>query len=516
MISSFLAGLSQLDSPLTTIRLDDGMAEADVRLMISDALGIVPRLCKTLSAQVYRKTKGSPFFVREFMRTLVDEDLVSYSLREKRWIWHVDEIIAKPITNNVLELITSKMHTLTQRLQTALKVASCFGIKVLSSIVKSLSSTQQYSGIQNDMEDAVEDGFIDFDGTHYRFSHDKVRQASYELIGDTVTNQFHFEIGMALYESVAKDDNVSNEVLFTTVEQINHGEHSLIDDESQRLSIAKLNYEAGLASLKSWNYEGALLYLKASCFLLPHDAWTAHYELSLNIYYKLATAAYSCGEIAVAKTALNQIDQKGKTLQDKLDSYYLLVKLLQHEQEDLSLALNTCCKTLKLLGEDVPDDTKIHTITQIVGLVQTRMSSSFESNSGKMLSSPRTECRKTKEIMRFYYQLALVSYTKGNQDTGRLRGLLCGYYISRWVSYCLNNQAVCKHTCVALGFCKCVIYYIPPYLIDLKPSPNNLNLDSTMLVHGFNESSCHEGYKVGKVALKFLQENEDQNELPGT
>jgi hypothetical protein len=73
-----------------------------------------------------------------------------------------------------------------------------------------------------------------------------------------------------------------------------------------------------------------------------------------------------------------------------------------------------------------------------------------------MLSMPRTTCKQSSsaEIMRFYYHLALVSNTKGDIEDRRARGLLCSYYISRWVSYCLNQKVICRHTPVALGFCK--------------------------------------------------------------
>jgi hypothetical protein len=37
-----------------------------------------------------------------------------------------------------------------------------------------------------------------------------------------------------------------------------------------------------------------------------------------------------------------------------------------------------------------------------------------------------------------------------------------------------------------------------------------------MLVHGFGERNCREALRFGKIALQFLNENEDENELPST
>jgi predicted ATPase len=180
LMPDFLGSLLSLNTSLTTIHLD-GIPENSVNLMVSDALGIVPRLCAPLSSVVYRKTRGNPYHVGEFLRTLVDKGLVSYSLRKKEWLWDVDKVGDVPMTDNVLQLITAKMSTLPMNSQMALKVASCFGIKVLASIVQSLSETDQYSTLQVDIDNAVKEGFIDFDGKHYKFSHDKVREGKWQL-----------------------------------------------------------------------------------------------------------------------------------------------------------------------------------------------------------------------------------------------------------------------------------------------------------------------------------------------
>ena len=108
----------------------DGLAEDDLNQMLSDALCVIPRLCKSLSSLMYQKTRGNPFFAFEFLRSLIDRNLVSYSLRDKRWRWEVDRVGAEDITDNVLFLLTSKITGLPEDVQTALKVAACFGSRI--------------------------------------------------------------------------------------------------------------------------------------------------------------------------------------------------------------------------------------------------------------------------------------------------------------------------------------------------------------------------------------------------
>jgi predicted ATPase len=58
----FIKMLTNFNVPYTNIRLDD-LTESDVNSMISDTLGLFPRLCRSLSQVVFRKTNGNPFFV---------------------------------------------------------------------------------------------------------------------------------------------------------------------------------------------------------------------------------------------------------------------------------------------------------------------------------------------------------------------------------------------------------------------------------------------------------------------
>ena len=50
------------------------------------------------------------------------------------------------------------------------------------SIVQDLSGNPQYYGLVSNLNKVVEDGFMDLDaeGSHYRFVHDKVREAAPE------------------------------------------------------------------------------------------------------------------------------------------------------------------------------------------------------------------------------------------------------------------------------------------------------------------------------------------------
>ena len=160
-----------------------GLNQEDLNTMISDALCLYPRICKPLSEILFQKTKGNPFFLLEFMQSLKSRGLLQYNTHQKRWVWNEEIIRAEDITDNVLHLLSSKMNSLSDEVQTALKVMACFGSSTNEKVIGCLSESAEYAGVRNGLEGALSDGFIvkDAEGM-LQFVHDKVREAAYNLI----------------------------------------------------------------------------------------------------------------------------------------------------------------------------------------------------------------------------------------------------------------------------------------------------------------------------------------------
>ena len=167
-----------------------GLGREDLNTMISDALCLYPRICMPLSDIVFQKTKGSPFFVLEFMQSLMSRGLLQYNFHQKRWVWNEDIIRAEEITDNVLHLLSTKMNRLDELQVMVLKVMACFGTRTDESVIGYLSESTEYSGIRDGLEGAISDGFIEKDSDgNFKFSHDKIREAAYNLIPDSDKKQ---------------------------------------------------------------------------------------------------------------------------------------------------------------------------------------------------------------------------------------------------------------------------------------------------------------------------------------
>ncbi len=173
--------------PMTMLSLE-GLNPKDLNDMISNALCMFPHISEPLSNIIFQKTKGNQFFVIAFMRSLVDRRLLEYSINTRRWVWDKDNVSSMDVTDNVLYLLSSKMSGLLTDIQSALKVAACFGVNINESVVATLGA--KHSDLRDRLEQVVKEGFMVKVGTSdFKFIHDKVQEAAYSLITKSERNQ---------------------------------------------------------------------------------------------------------------------------------------------------------------------------------------------------------------------------------------------------------------------------------------------------------------------------------------
>jgi hypothetical protein len=462
--------LTNFNVPMTNIHLAS-LNPADVNCLVCDVLGVLPRYCRVLSDVIHHKTNGNPLFAKEFLHSLIDQGTVSYSLREKKWTFDIDSIHAKDISPNVVDLILSQMTSLTNECELALKVASCFGIEVQSSVIKALSfiTDEHYSEIQTSMKTLVRKGFLDCNGSSLKFVHDTIREAAFSSIDDESRDQLHFRIGVFLHyrygSSLVTDES---ELLFTVVEQINHGIPDLVSSITQQLSIAELNCKAGRRRILECNFLSAYAYLKTAISLLPANSWSSHYKQSLECHVYLGKAAPPCGYIDEAKKVLSVVLSKAKDV-DKIDAYTLLVSI--QATNDPLTAFKTCVEVLAYLGEIVPEDEREN--VQHMDLFLQVKSKFMTVPDGELIELSEHENQgKERVVMHFYTQLVILAF--------RVKPALLITYVSKYVSYALEHKVKCKYTPTA-------IVHFASLLCQLPGSDTKL------------------GCKIGKIGKMYLR-----------
>jgi predicted ATPase/signal transduction histidine kinase/serine phosphatase RsbU (regulator of sigma subunit)/tRNA A-37 threonylcarbamoyl transferase component Bud32 len=357
-----LEEIQKTEAIIQTLTLSP-LSMLDLTQLICDTLHCDSNRAQPLANLIQAKTGGNPFFVTEFLKTLYSEQLFTFDYEKGQWQWNLPQIQTQQITDNIVELMANKVKKLPQDTLSVLKLAACIGNKfTLDKLALIFEKSVNEAAIA--LSSAITEGFIlplsdtyklmelEIEGiaeqvaTSYKFVHDRVQQAVYSLIPDTETQTVHLRIGRLLLQYTSKTEIDQN--IFDIVNQFNQGQ-TLVEQQSERNELAKLNLQAGKKAKASAAYQAAFNYLQIGINLLGKNHWQQQYELSLALYLETAEAAYLNTNVNEMQRLTDIIRQQAQTLLDKVKVYELSIQADIFRLQFQS-AIDTALKVLKELG----------------------------------------------------------------------------------------------------------------------------------------------------------------------
>ncbi|EGJ32319.1 MULTISPECIES: AAA family ATPase [Moorena] len=344
------------------------LALTDVSQLIVDTFFVDSITAKPLAKLIQKKTGGNPFFINEFIKSLYSEGWLYFNYPSQKWEWDIEQIKAQPLTDNVVELMTKKVKDLPTKTQALLKLAACIGnqfdLKTLAVIYeKSIGETA------TDLRSALQSGLIiplsyayqlvelDIEGlsnqliVEYKFAHDRIQQAVYSLIPKADTQAVHLGVGKLLLQNTSSEE--SEQKLFEIVNQLNKG-RELIEEQTERDELARLNLRAGKKAKSSAARQPAFNYLQTGLSLLSNQSWSQQYDLTLNFYVEAAEAAYTIANYDQMEPLIEIVLQKAQTLLDKVKVYEVKIQAYSAQIKFIE-AIKTGLEVLKLLGIELPE-----------------------------------------------------------------------------------------------------------------------------------------------------------------
>ncbi|MCP4644231.1 MAG: AAA family ATPase [bacterium] len=361
-----LEGIRASGAAVDTVHLAP-LALPDVTRLCADALECPVSRARELAQLVFDKTKGNPFFLRQFLEHLAAQNALAFDFGAGAWQWDIDRIRAMAITDNVVDLMTGRVRELEASTRDALKLAACVGnrfslrtLAVVNESTPAAVSEGLWPALLAEIILPVGDGRVVTESlggtaqpdTEYRFLHDRVQEAAYSLIPEGDRRAVHLKIGRALMHETSEEEHES--ILFDIVNHLNIGA-DLMADQTERDALARLNLRAGRKAKASTAYADARGFLLTGIGLLAPGSWRDEYDLTLSLYVEAVEIQYLNTDFDAAQDLSEVVVAEARDLLDQVKVRVITVEYLI-TQNRMVEALDEAFPVLDMLGYPVSED----------------------------------------------------------------------------------------------------------------------------------------------------------------
>ncbi|MDC8772492.1 diguanylate cyclase domain-containing protein [Roseateles albus] len=350
-----------------------------VQELVADTMCCTFERAQPLAALVSRKTGGNPFFINQLLKNLHDSGLLSFDPAARCWSWDIAQIDRVGITDNVVELMSGMIRKLPAATQRLLQMAACIGnqftlqeLAVVSeatpaALAEAFRAAQQaelvipigdeYKLLDSGVSASSDNSGITGIGAQtmpdclvrFRFLHDRVQQAAYDLLSEAEKMQAHHRAGTLLLQSTPQDQ--VDDRLFDIVNHLNQG-LPLVSDAALRLQLAELNLRAAGKAKQAIAYQPALQYLAVAQSLhtgLPQRSP----QLRWRILFERAECEHLSGQNEAALHAYRQALEDAPD-EAALSSVYEALIHFHTNTGNFQLAYQTGREALKRFGVSLP------------------------------------------------------------------------------------------------------------------------------------------------------------------
>ena len=368
-----LANLSHFEVPHIQIKMDN-LDELAINKTLSELLQISPRLTRPLSSIAHHKTRGNALFFSHWIMSLSREGLLHPSLSRRRWVWDEDEIRRAKLPDDVAMFFRNAIYKLPGDVQKALNVMACFGASLDGALTNSLERALLMQLVMP-LNVAVNEGLLDKINDQYRFCHDCVQEAAYNMITPEEKCLHHFQHGLSLaklYLSEVPLGQDNDDILFAAVNQLNLGGPAALEALEESFTVSTLNLTAGKKAMGMSDFKAAYSFFDNGISFLRKKHWQQHYGLSLELFCLAAKCALATGDFVSLKLLSEQVLKNANTFEEKIPVIYCSVCALTCSGQMLEGA-EQIILILSQLGEPLPEQTSSSTMLRIVSQTVDRL-----------------------------------------------------------------------------------------------------------------------------------------------
>ncbi len=367
------------DLPQTRVRLLtlQALPQRALNDLISETLNCSSAAAEPLTDLVFTQTEGNPFFTRQLLQSLHRDGLITFDTASHRWQCDIAQIRLSTLSANVVEFMIAQLRQFPSETQTLLQLAACLGNQF---DLQTLATITQQEAIASALAlwPAIEQGFIlplneiykfyqaqsgednptDVAPQYctYRFCHDRVQQAAYELVPAPQRRRIHWQLGQLLRRDIEPER--FSDSIYTLVGHLNLGRPSALSLMESR-ELAHLNQRASQQALATNAYAESIRYGDAGIEQLGEQGWDDQPELMRTLHECVAEAAYLKGAFRQSEQTLETLFCRVPSLFEQVKAYEIRIEALkaQNRGED---AIATGLMILQQLGVSFPEQPQPH------------------------------------------------------------------------------------------------------------------------------------------------------------
>jgi len=384
--------------------------EADLRSLLAEAFGSEQDF-EELVKLLLDKTNGNPFFVKQLLGHLSEQDLITWDPQKELWVWDLPSLHKACQSKDVIDLLITKIKNLHEKAIETLKTAACIGTQFERSTL-ALGLELSEEELDQALEELLQKGMI-FQETRahghdklYHFLHNRIHLAASSLWVPQAKRKMHLAVGRKLLR--AAPEAPAEDWIFKTVNQLNQAVE-LIEEWPERHQLAWLNLKAGDASRAIAAYETAWNYYTQGTELLSPEAWELDYGLAKELFVRRAEAEYYTGNTEAFKPIFQLLYDHLRTDEEK--EAVISIKLnLFIKAGDLKQALEIGTEAINHFSKQKipPNDAEISIVGQVLMQeMQARISAQKLEN---LLYLNEMDSNESKALMKLFTSVIPAAY----------------------------------------------------------------------------------------------------------
>ncbi|WER47511.1 AAA family ATPase [Cupriavidus sp. WKF15] len=327
-------------------------SEATVANLLAETLRTSEQDLLPLAQLVHHKTLGNPFFVTQFLTTLVDDRLLVYSADAEGWQYDLQHIAERAYTDNVAALVLQRLERLPQPTRRLLSGMACLGRRAPVSLLGMTFGLGEHA-LHAQLAPARTAGVVLLaqDGT-YAFAHDRVQEAAHAGLTEDERAGFCLRAGRLLAARVRDDlgDAQRDDFLFRASGLLAQAA-ALVTEPDEALDVAWLFHAAALRARHAAAYGIALGYVESGMKFLRQAAapQPASQELEFALLEQQANCWFQLGHLDDALALAGKLIERPAGPPRQASVYRLKIEMHTRLSQN-ALAVETAIDSLRLFG----------------------------------------------------------------------------------------------------------------------------------------------------------------------